>query len=190
MLQSKLAGVRSVFPTASVAFTWKLWFPVPNPFKVTGVVQSANAAPSTLHWNVLFFSVDLNLNVALLLAVGVFGFPVMLVSGGIASIVQMNLAAILSVLPAASMARTWNVCFALPKLLYTCGLVQEANALTSNLHSNVPPASVEVKSNLALVSFVTVGGCKVIVVFGRVLSIVQSKLAGVGSVWPAAVART
>ena len=95
-----------MFPAGSVARTLKLWLPTARPLYVFGLVQGVNPALSRLHWKVLPLCVELNVNVALLLVVGFLGFLAMFVSGGIASIVQMNLAGVLSTLPAASIART------------------------------------------------------------------------------------
>jgi hypothetical protein len=71
------------------------------------------------------------------------------------------------------------------------GLEQAAKALPSKLHAKVLPALVAVKLKLAPELLVGTGGLEVIVVSGAVVSIVQVKLAGVGSVLPAvSVART
>ena len=59
-------------------------------------------------------------------------------------------------------------------------MVHVANAEPSRLHSNVP-ASVEVNANVAEFEFEEAAGAEVIVVSGAVVSIVQVKLAGVGS---------
>ncbi len=69
--------------------------------------------------------------------------------------------------------------------------MQEAQPPPSRWHSKVEPPSDEVKENEAPFAFVGSLGCAVIVVFGAAVSIVQVKLAGVGSVLPeASVART
>ena len=59
-----------------------------------------------------------------------------------------------------------------------------------NYSSNVLPASVDVKEKVARGLFVNAGGLEVMVVSGAFVSIVQSELAGVGSVLPPAIART
>ena len=64
--------------------------------------------------------------------------------------------------------------------------MQEENVALSRLHAKVLPVSVEVKLKLALVLLVEPAGPAVIVVSGAVISIVHVKLAGVGSVFPAA----
>jgi hypothetical protein len=135
--------------------------------------------------------VDVNLKVALVLVVGFAGFAVIVVSGGVVSTVHvLAFAGDVSVFPAGSVARTWNACFPSSKVSEVHGLVQDANTPLSTLHSKVLPASVEVKEKVALGLFVNTGGLEVMVVFGAFVSIVQSKLAGVGSVLPPAVART
>jgi len=135
--------------------------------------------------------VDVNLNFALVLVVGFTGVPVMVVLGGVVSTVQfLAFAADLSMFPAASIARTWNVCMPSFKGAEVQGLVQGANAPPSRLHSKVLPGSVEVKEKVATGLFVSFGGPDVMVVLGAFVSIVQLKLAGVASVKPPEVART
>jgi hypothetical protein len=53
--------------------------------------------------------VAVNSNVALVLAADAGGFVVIVVSGGVVSIVQLKLAGVGSLFPAASIACTWNV---------------------------------------------------------------------------------
>ena len=70
-------------------------------------MQDANPASSRLHWKVLFFSVDVNLNFALVLVVGFAGVTVMVVFGEIVSTVQgLAFAGDLSMFPAGSVERT------------------------------------------------------------------------------------
>jgi uncharacterized membrane-anchored protein len=64
--------------------------------------------------------------------------------------------------------------------------VQEVKEPASSLQAKVLLASVDVKLKLALVLLVVADGLAVIVVSGAVVSMVQVKLAGVGSVLPAA----
>jgi len=135
--------------------------------------------------------VDVNLKFALVLVVGFAGFAVMVVSGGVASTVHvLAFAGDLSVFPDRSVARTWKACFPSTKGAEVHGLVHAAKAAVSILHSKVLPASVEVKEKVARGLFVNGGGLEVMVVSGAFVSIVQSKLAGVGSVLPPAIART
>ena len=44
------AGVWSVFPTASVARTWKVCGPMPTPVSETADVHAAHGALSSRHW--------------------------------------------------------------------------------------------------------------------------------------------
>jgi hypothetical protein len=48
----KLAGVGSTLPTVSVATTENVCEPAANPAYAFGLLQTASAAPSRLHWNV------------------------------------------------------------------------------------------------------------------------------------------
>jgi hypothetical protein len=96
------------------------------------------------------------------------------------------------------MARTSTVCDPRARFEYVFGLEQEpksAGAWLSRRHSNVEPASLEEKANVALVLVVVATGPESIDVSGGVVSagasIVQLQLAGVGSMLPAwSIART
>src|SRR2546426_8186346 len=118
----------------------------------------------------------------------------MLVSGGVVaavSTVQVYVAGVGSVLPAGSVARTWKVWLPELSAMYVFGLVHEAKGEPSRVHSNVLPASVEVNVNSPTWLLDSAGGFVVIVVSGAVVSMVQVKLAGVGSTLPAgSIART
>src|SRR6266511_1872270 len=82
---------------------------------------------------------------------------------------QLSVAGEPSTLPAASFARTSNVC--LPFLTLTsCGEVQGWKGPLSSLHSNVEPASDELNSNVAVFFLVFSLGPFVMVVFGGVVS--------------------
>src|SRR5437899_10420441 len=75
--------------------------------------------------------------------------------------------------------------------LWLFGIDQECNALPSRPHSNLIPRSVDLKLKLALVLLGSAGGLVVMVVSGAVVSMVQVKLAGVASMFPAgSIART
>jgi hypothetical protein len=73
-------------------------------------VQTTKAAPSSKHWNVDPASLAVNAKLALVLVTVPLGPEVMVVSGGVVSIVQLREAGVESVLPAASVARTRKVC--------------------------------------------------------------------------------
>ena len=85
-------------------------------------------------------------------------------------IVQVALAGVGSMFPAASIAFTWNVCDPAPRLRYVMGDEQLAKAPASSVHWNVEPLSVEVKLKLAVVLVVAPEGPLVIVVSGGVVS--------------------
>ena len=104
----RLAGVGSVFPAASVAFTWKVWLPTARPVYAFGLVQPANAAPSRLHWKVEPDSLEEKLKLGLVELLGFAGLDVIVVSGGVVSIVHVYVAAT-PTFPIASVARTANV---------------------------------------------------------------------------------
>src|SRR5436309_16094141 len=108
MVQLKLAGVRSTLPTVSIARTWKVWLLAATALYRCGLVQAPNAAPSSLHSNVLPASVAVKLKDAEVLFVSVAGLLVMVVSGAVMSTVQLRLAGVGSTLPAGSIARTRN----------------------------------------------------------------------------------
>ena len=76
-------------------------------------MQAAQLPASSLHWKVLPLSLEVNATDALV-AVPLDGAEVIVVFGGVVSagaeIVHVALAGVASVLPAASVARTSNVC--------------------------------------------------------------------------------
>ena len=67
--------------------------------------------------------------------------------GAFVSRCHVQLSGVASVLPAASVARTWKVCELSVRPGTVCGLVHGANPPPSMLHSNVEPGSVEVNVN-------------------------------------------
>jgi hypothetical protein len=136
-------------------------------------VQAVNAALSSEHLNVApVGSVEVKLKLALVAFVGFAGFDVIIVSGAVVSTVQVKLAGLASVLPAASVAATWKVWDPCTRPVYACGLVHAA-LLPSSEQLNVEPAFVEVNWKLALVTFVGFAGFDVIIVSGAVVSMVQ-----------------
>ena len=113
------------------------------------------------------------------------------------STVKVRLAGVGSVLPAGSVARTSKVCGPSASADVVNGVVQAANAAASTRHSNVEPASVEVKVKVGrvVVGRAARAGPPVMEVSGGWLSstveTVKVRLAGVGSTLPAAsMART
>ena len=105
-----VAGEASVFPAGSVARTSNVWFPAASPVYVWPLAQALKAAPSSRHWKLLPVSLDVKLKLALVWFVGDGGAEVIVVCGGVVSIVHVWLAGEASVFPAPSIARTWNVC--------------------------------------------------------------------------------
>src|SRR5216117_1667329 len=115
----------------------------------------------------------------------------MLTVGGPRSIDHVWLAAVPSVLPAGSVARTSNVWLPSPRAAVVCGLVQELQPPPSTRHSKLEPGSEELNVNVGVASLSSAGGAESIVVLGSVRSIVQVELDALASVLPAgSVART
>ena len=71
-------------------------------------MQAANAPPSREHSNAEPASEELNTKLALVEFIGLDGALVMVVPGGVISMLQSNVAGVASVLPAISVARTLN----------------------------------------------------------------------------------
>jgi hypothetical protein len=74
-----------------------------------GLVHAVKAAPSRLQANVEPASVDVKLKLGAVELLGFAGLEVIVVSGGVVSIVHVKLAGVRSVFPAGSVARTWKV---------------------------------------------------------------------------------
>ena len=114
IVQLWLAGVASVLLAASVARTRNWCVPTARPAYERGDVHAVKVAPSSEHWNVEPDSLAEKANVALVEFVLALGPDVIVVSGGVVSaaswIVQLRLAGVVSALPAASVAKTRNVC--------------------------------------------------------------------------------
>ena len=135
-----------------------------------GEVHAVNAAVFSRHSNVAPAS-ELNVNTG--------GPPASnVVCGAVVSIVNVRLAGVGSTFPAASRARTSNVYVPSASAPTLCGEVQDANAADPKRHSNDAPAS-ELNVN-------TGGPPASSVVCGAVVSIVNVRLAGVWSTFPAA----
>ncbi len=117
--------------------------------------------------------------------VGLSGPEPIVVSGAWVSIVKLRLAADWSRLPAISVARTWKVCAPSASATVVCGEVQSENAALSSRHSKVAPVSLESKANVGVLSPVVPSGPLSIVVSGAWVSIVNVRVAGDGSMFPA-----
>src|SRR5437764_15426952 len=103
----------------------------------------------------------------------------MVVSGAVRSIVQVWLAGVPSVLPAASVARTSKVWLPATSAGDTVsGLAHGVQLPPSTRHSKVEPLSVELKEKLGVVSSEGSAGLETIVVVGAVGSSVPVWRAG------------
>src|SRR5687768_1772370 len=110
---------------------------------------------------------------------------------GRSSILQECVAGVASAFPSESTARTERLCTPGGSGFVENVAVQAVKALPSTLHSNVAVGSSEVNVKSPVGSSVGLGSAVVMLVFGAAVSIVQSYVAGVASVLPAAsVART
>ena len=99
------AGVPSVFPAASVARTRKVWVPSPT-VSARGAEHGSKPAASSAHSNLDPVSLELKVNVALVLDVPAGGAVVIVVSGAVRSMVKVMLAGVASTFPAVSVAWT------------------------------------------------------------------------------------
>src|SRR5262249_23238521 len=100
--------------------------------------------------------------------------------------VHVYVSGVASVLPAASVARTWKVWLPLARPVYDTPLVHDVNAALSSLHSNVARHSLAWNVNAAVVLVEVDGGYVSIVVSGAVRSITHVRVAGDVSAFPAA----
>ena len=83
--QVRLAGVWSVLPAASVARTLKVWEPLASPVYCFGEEQALKSAPSRLHSNLEFASVEENVKRVSVVFMVPDGPELMTVSGGVVS---------------------------------------------------------------------------------------------------------
>ena len=83
-----VAGVVSTFPSASVARTRKVCEATERLLRFRGLVQAAKAAPSSEHWKVEPALLEVKLKLALVWFVVAGGLAVIVVSGGVRSMVQ------------------------------------------------------------------------------------------------------
>ena len=127
---------------------------------------------STWHSKVEPVSVEVNAKVGVVSLVGFGGPLVIVVFGAVMSIVNVCEAGVGSTLPAASMARTSNVCVPAASVAGVKGTCRPRSAAVSMRHWNVEPASVEVNAKVGVVSLVG-SGPAVIVVSGAMVSTVH-----------------
>ena len=141
---------------------------------MAGLAHAVQAPPSRRHSNVEPGSVEEKPKLAAVSVVGDDGAEEIGVFGAVVSAgtvtVQLAVAAELSVLPAASVARTAKAWSPTATSEYALGLVHATQAPPSRRHSNVEPDSVEEKPKLAAVSVVGDDGAEEIAVSGAVVS--------------------
>ena len=119
------------------------------------------------------------MTVCRMLVPGLFSVPV----GSFVSRCQVHVAGVASVLPAASVARTSKVWLLSVRPATFRGLVHEAKAPPSMLHSNVEPASLEPNVKDGTARLDGSEGLVRIVVLGAVRSTSTFRIAVAG--WPA-----
>src|ERR671914_345926 len=135
-------------------------------------MQAAKAAPSSEHSKAEPDSLELKWNEALVLVVVAGGACEIVVCGAAVSTVIARLAGLASVLPAASVARTSNVCAPSDNAPVVCGEVHAANAAVSTRHWKFAPASLE-NPKVGVESLVSPEGPESIVVWGATVSTIQ-----------------
>ncbi len=173
-----VAGVASVFPAASVAFTVRVKPPSPGTLTSVGDGHGYEP-PDRRHWNVEPPSVDVNENEnGPGWFTGPLGPDVIAVSGGVTSTVQVRWAGAGSTFPAGSTARTETVCWASVRPVKVAGEEHGANGAPSSEHANVPPDSFDENENTAVVDDVGPVGPASIDVSGGVVSTTHVLTAG------------
>ena len=143
-VQLRLAATGSALSAASTARTWNECGPSESPPAVCEVapLQVTNAPPSTLHSKRTADSFELNVNVALVLAVGPLGPPVIVVSGSIVSTRNWRVAGVGSVSPTLSVATTENVWRPSTSGASAFGLLHAPSEVPSMAQTNVLPGRV------------------------------------------------
>ena len=159
-----------VFPASSVAFTLNVCEPSARPEYAFGLEQAEKPAPSSSHAKLAPLSLAPKEKLGPVSLEGSEGFAVTLALGGVVSTVHVKIAGVESVLPAASVAFTSNVCWPSARPEYGSGLEQGEKPPPSSSHSKVEPASVAEKPNEAPVAFVGSLGSVPIDVSGAVAS--------------------
>ena len=102
------------------------------------------------------------------------GLESIVVFGAVRSTIHVWLAGVASVLPAVSVARTWNVWLpAVSAGEIDSGLVHDVQLPPSIRHSKLEPVSLELKLKLGVVLLDGSEGLESIVVFGALRSTVQ-----------------
>ena len=134
-------------PAASVARAWNVCWPFAScaAGTETGDVHAVKTAPSRLHCSVAFASVWMVKDWAPLFGSSN-GAVSNVVSGGVRSTDQVNVAAVASLLPARSVAATENVCWPSVRPVTLVGL-EHPEATPSSVQRKVEPVSVDAKTN-------------------------------------------
>ena len=98
-------------------------------------------------------------------------------AGSVVSMLKSRVAGVGSVFPAASLARTRNVCAPPASGAVVCGDVQLANGPLSTAHSKVAPGTDEWKANVGVWSVVAPCGPESMIVSGSVVLTVKETCA-------------
>ena len=146
----RVAGLASVLPAASVARTSNVCGPSASAAVVWGEVQVVKAS-SSMRQSKLAPGSEENSNVGVASRVRPLGPVSIVVCGALVSTVIVRLAGVASVLPAASVARTSNVCVPSASAAVVCGELQALKAALSTRHSKLAPGSEE-NSNVGVAS--------------------------------------
>jgi hypothetical protein len=168
-----------VLPAGSIARTSKVWVPSVSAGEiVSGLEHDVQLPPSIRHSKVEAGSDALNANEGVVLPEGLGGPESIVVFGAVRSIVQVWLAGVASVLPAASVARTSKVWLPAPSAASVSGLEHDVQLPPSMRHSKLEPGSEELKEKVGVVSLVGSAGVEPIVVAGGVVSIFAIAVTG------------
>src|SRR6266545_3101892 len=120
--QVSLAGVESLLPAASVPRTSKVWLPSARAAVVCGLVQEVQLPPSRPHSKLEPGSEELKLKLGVASLSSAGGAESIVVFGAVRSAIQVWVAGVPSVLPAASVPRTSRVWLPSASAAVVCGL--------------------------------------------------------------------
>ena len=147
-VQSHSAGVSSSTPSAFRARTYMVWSPSASPVTSYPEMQGTNAPASSAHSKLEPAWSDENVKLALDAAVSDSG-PVSIVVSGRATRRQLRVAGVGSGFPAASIARTANVCSPSSSAGYWTAESHGSQLPSSSRHSNVVSVSEAVNVSWA-----------------------------------------
>ncbi len=122
-------------PAASRARSSSAYAPSDRPVSAVGDEHAAHWAPVRRHSNVAEASGEENVNDGAVARVSPDGPPVKAAVGAIVSTIQLRVAGVASVLPAASTARTLKECWPCPRSAWIRGLEQATQLPASRRHS-------------------------------------------------------